>query len=153
MLHIKICGWRSKKMIYFKRPMKIAIFVMALTMLLGISGSADAQGATRATLRPGQTRSLYAGKLKIKFVEVIEDSRCPEGVTCVWAGNAKVKLVITGYRTGTKTVELNTNGGLKGDQLEGYAINLDSVTPYPKADKPIKKSSYRVNISVSRLTR
>lgn len=141
-------------MIYFKtRAMKILIFVMAFAFILSAYESAEAQGTARATLRPGQTKSLYSGKLKIKFVEVMEDSRCPTGVNCIWAGNAKVKVIITGYRVGSKTVELNTNGGQKGDQIEGYAINLETVTPYPKANKPIKKSSYRVEFSVSRLTR
>jgi hypothetical protein len=140
-------------MLYFKKHMKIILFAAALTFLLGAIESADAQAPQRFTLRPKQQKSLFAGKLKVQFVEVMEDSRCPEGVNCIWAGNAKVKLVITSYRMGSKTVELNTNGGQKGDQLDGYAINLESVTPYPKADKPIGKASYRVTISVRRLTR
>jgi hypothetical protein len=144
---------RVEKMIYFKRPMKIAIFAMALTLLLGMFESAEGQTRQEFTLRPNQQKSLFAGKLKVKFVEVTEDSRCPTGVDCIWAGNAVVKVIITGYRAGAKTVELNTNAGVKGDQLEGYAINLEGVTPYPKAGKPIGKASYRASFSVSRLVR
>lgn len=132
---------------------KIAMLTLAVAFIMGAIESADAQTRREFVLRPNQQKSVFAGHLKIKFVEVTDDSRCPTGVTCVWAGNAVVKLVITGYRAGSKTVELNTNGGVKGDQLEGYAINLESVTPYPKANKPIKKTDYRATISVSRLTR
>jgi len=133
--------------------MKIAIFAMALTLLLGMVDSADAQTPQEFTLRPGQQKSLFGGKLKVKFVEVTDDSRCPTGVDCIWAGNAVVKVIITGYRAGSKTVQLNSNAGQKGDQLEGYAINLEGVTPYPKAGKPIGKTSYRASFSVRRLTR
>lgn len=129
------------------------IFAMALTFLLGAFESADAQARQQFTLRPKQQKSLFAGKLKVQFVEVMEDSRCPEGVNCIWAGNARVKIKVTSKRLGEKIFEANTNGGVKGDQFDGYAIVLESVTPYPKADKPIGKASYRVTISVSRLTR
>ena len=36
----------------------------------------------------------FSGKsvTKVKFAEVLEDSRCPEGVDCLWAGNARIAL-------------------------------------------------------------
>lgn len=126
---------------------------MVLAIIMSVHESADAQTRQKFTLRPKQQKSLFAGKLKVQFVEVMEDSRCPEGVNCVWAGNAKVKIKVTSKRLGEKIFEANTNGGPKGDQFDGYAINLESVTPYPKADKPIGKATYRVTITVSRLTR
>jgi hypothetical protein len=133
--------------------MKIAVFAMALTLLLGMVKTADAQAPQTFTLRPKQQKSLFRGKLKIKFVEVLEDSRCPTGVDCIWAGNAKIKVIITGYRAGSKTVELYTLGGQQGDQIEGYAINFEGLNPYPQAGEAIEKSCYRASFSVSRLTR
>lgn len=126
---------------------------MVLAIIMSVIDSADAQTPQKITLRPKQQKSLYAGILRIQFVEVVEDSRCPEGVNCVWAGNAKVKIRVSSRRLGEKIFEVNTNGGPKGDQFEGYAINLESVTPYPKANKPIGKAAYRVTIKVSRLSR
>jgi hypothetical protein len=120
---------------------------------MSVSESADAQTRQQFTLRPKQQKSLFAGKLKVQFIEVMEDSRCPTGVNCVWAGNARVKIKVTSKRLGEKIFEANTTGGPKGDQWDGYAINLEDVTPYPKANRPIGKASYRVSISVSRLTR
>ena len=32
--------------------------------------------------------------LKINFQRVAEDSRCPEGVACVWQGNGKIVLQV-----------------------------------------------------------
>jgi hypothetical protein len=134
--------------------MKILISViMVLAIIMSVHESADAQKPQKFTLRPKQQKSLYAGKLKVQFIEVMEDSRCPTGVNCVWAGNAKVKIKVTSKRLGEKIFEANTNGGPQGDQFDGYAIVLDKLTPYPKADKPIGKATYRVTISVSRLVR
>ena len=39
----------------------------------------------------------FSGKrvTKVKFLEVTEDSRCPEGVDCFWAGNARLKIELS----------------------------------------------------------
>ena len=36
--------------------------------------------------------AVEIGGHEIRFVDVVEDSRCPEDVTCVWEGRAKVRL-------------------------------------------------------------
>src|SRR4030042_1535090 len=41
-------------------------------------------------------RALIAGEnLGIRFEEVTEDSRCPRGVTCIWAGRVTCMVEIT----------------------------------------------------------
>lgn len=42
----------------------------------------------------GEEKSLQKEKLKIKFVDVPEDSRCPMNARCVWIGNARIKLKV-----------------------------------------------------------
>jgi hypothetical protein len=39
-------------------------------------------------IRINQAVSFDRGRLKIAFQGVPQDSRCPEGVNCVWSGNA-----------------------------------------------------------------
>ena len=34
----------------------------------------------------GESITLEKGKLRIKFKSLVGDSRCPQGVVCVWAG-------------------------------------------------------------------
>lgn len=36
------------------------------------------------------------GEHAVTFVEVVEDSRCPEGVECVWAGRAQIRVEVDG---------------------------------------------------------
>jgi hypothetical protein len=46
-------------------------------------------------LQVGQERQAGKyGPLMVRFDSVSQDSRCPQGVQCVWAGNAAVKLSV-----------------------------------------------------------
>jgi len=105
-------------------------------------------------LRMGQEVLLADQKLKIKFVSVPEDSRCPTGVNCIWAGNARVVLQVS--RTTGKPVklELNTNSREATDGAEGgcglYRIKLVEVAPYPVEGQTIAPPSYAVTLVVSK---
>src|ERR1041384_6590460 len=59
-------------------------------------------------LRIGQRAVIRKTNLTLRFVTVPEDSRCPSDVTCVWAGNARVELLVTNGRR-TKSMTLNSN--------------------------------------------
>lgn len=58
----------------------------------------------------------------------IEDSRCPQDVTCVWAGEARVKLaLVTGM--GTSSMPLVLGGA--PITTETATVTLTNVTPEP----------------------
>ena len=59
-------------------------------------------------LKVGRRVTVKGTKLRIRFVTVENDSRCPSDVTCVWAGNAAVRLQLGSGRA-SKTVTLNTS--------------------------------------------
>ena len=91
--------------------------------------------------------------LNVKFVEVLEDSRCPTDANCIWAGNARIKIEVTNKDGGKKTLELNTNSGPKGDQFDGWAIDLELLTPAPRSSQKTDPQSYQAKITISGLTR
>ncbi|HKA21576.1 MAG TPA: hypothetical protein VKN18_25090 [Blastocatellia bacterium] len=103
------------------------------------------------TLRAGKQKRVARGELTIKFVNVIEDSRCPVGVNCIQAGNAKIQVKVTDRRGQTKTMELNTNKEPKGDQLGPYAINLVNLEPQPMKEGKPARSRYTARFSIQRL--
>jgi hypothetical protein len=43
------------------------------------------------TLRPGD-RAALPQQATLRYIGIDQDSRCPPTVTCVWAGDAQVKL-------------------------------------------------------------
>ena len=124
--------------------------ILTATLMLGLAAVVPAQKEQTITLRPGQQRRVGHNDIKIKMVSVTEDSRCPEKAACVWAGNAKVNIIVTD-RHGSKSLTMNTNMGNKGDQYGGWAINLVSLTP--KEDGRMRQSRYRAVFSIERLTR
>ena len=65
------------------------------------------------------------------LIKEITDSRCPEGVQCIWAGEVSLKGEWT--YNGTKyPIELHTV--LKDRQIEpeGFSIQIVDAKPYPK---------------------
>ena len=72
-----------------------------LTLSLGcapIQTAVIVEPGVSFALAPGQTAEVKRADTRITFRQVREDSRCPTDVTCVWAGDAKVDVVIS--RTG-----------------------------------------------------
>jgi len=127
----------------------VAIFAMTSIA----TPATAAQKPETVTVKAGKQRSASKSKLKIKFVSVVEDSRCPENVQCVWAGNAKIKVTVTSAR-GSETFEMNTGMGPQGNQFDGWAINLESLTPTPRAgSKPISAKAYVAKFTITRLQR
>ncbi len=77
--------------------------------------------------------------VSLSFVEVLEDSRCPEDVTCVWAGRARIAVTVKapGRELETKTLIFGEVQGDESDDLTLYdeddmrLVGLQLV-PYPK---------------------
>ena len=68
----------------------------------------------------------------VRFLEVVEDSRCPADVTCVWEGRARVAVSIDGTR-----VELFVPYASQRDdepssiELGMIAVEAVALEPYP----------------------
>jgi hypothetical protein len=58
------------------------------------TGPQEAQAGDTILLATGE--ALTVGGYALRFVDVVEDSRCPEDVTCVWGGRAKARFAISG---------------------------------------------------------
>ncbi len=130
--------------------MKVLVFT--LLAVLAFAGSAAARQGDTVSLKIGQQRTVKPSKVRIKFLSVVEDSRCPTDVNCIWAGNAKIKVLVSTSRN-SREFEINTNLGPQGNQVDGWAINLVELTPSPTSKGAPSKGSYRAKFTVTRLTR
>lgn len=103
-------------------------------------------------LKAGQQVMVKGTKLRIRFVAVENDSRCPSDVTCVWAGNAAVQLQLGSGRE-SKTVTLNTSKSpsFAGEtEFRGYKVKLVDLSPYPRSDRKIARRDYTATLVVSK---
>lgn len=79
--------------------------------------------------------------IKIIFVSVTEDSRCPTDVNCIWAGRAVVKVTIS-KKGSESSVIFSTNGDDQIKKLYGYKFELVGLEPYPSGNGTIKEEDY-----------
>lgn len=130
------------------RLLKVLALAAALSVLAaaanqktrGVSG-----GAVEIPI--GEERKI--GDLRIAFEGVAEDSRCPEGVVCVWAGNARAHFSATDR--GGQRVEFDLNTGLqpRAHRFGGYTIKLEKLVPHPHVNREIKVDEYVATVFVS----
>ena len=129
------------------RNMRLTYLILILlltTMLLACGGTSVSLGE-EFSLHIGQSASIVGEELKIKFLEVVEDSRCPRGVTCIWEGRVSCLIEIT-YRESLHRLML-TEPGLTSwppaKPFKEYKIAYH-VEPYPQAGTEIAVEEYRL---------
>jgi hypothetical protein len=88
--------------------------------------------------------------LAVVFESVLEDGRCPEDVTCVWSGNAKIKVRLSKRKQTPGAVNLNTDIKPKSSSYLDYEIRLVALKPRPKADKPVQSNEYKAALIITK---
>ncbi|MFC1932245.1 hypothetical protein ACFLXU_01260 [Chloroflexota bacterium] len=130
----------------------LSALVLLLVGCAGGDGEVKAPLGQEFSLAVAQTAVIRGENLKIKFEEVLEDSRCPRGVTCVWEGRVRCLVQLTDNDSSEK-IEL-TEHGLSAQSSEvtykDYQFAFH-VIPYPEAGKEITTGEYRLLLSVSKL--
>lgn len=89
--------------------------------------------ASDTTLTLAMDESADLAAHTVVFREVVEDSRCPRGVDCVWEGRVVVALEVDGERVELSNHERDENHVHK---LDDGALVLETVNPYPDAENP-----------------
>ena len=100
-----------------------------------------------------QETAKVSDLVKIEFLSVLEDSRCPKGVHCIWAGQAKVVLGVTLPSQPTQKIKFTLSDGGKEAKkaLGGYGIQLHLLEPYPVGQHPIDPNNYHLSLTISQL--
>lgn len=89
--------------------------------------------------------------LSIRFDSIRGDSRCPEGVQCIWAGRADAVLTLS-QAGDSQTVTLSTGdmsqGGAGETTFNGFTVKLENVEPSAKQGQKIEQKDYKVRLVV-----
>ncbi len=137
---------------------RLLLLSLALFLIPVLSpGCTDQSANTRVnlnqefTLAIGQSAEINGENLTVRFNDVVEDSRCPKNVTCIWAG--RVSTIIDVTKDGKKEQTVLTEMGLTSDaaqqEYQTYLFKF-RVDPYPEAGKQINKSDYRLALTVNK---
>lgn len=100
------------------------------------------------TLAPGQSARIPAQRIEVRFDSVSGDSRCPEDVVCVWAGDAVINLTLT--KDGqSRAVAVHTTLDPKVISEGEIMISLVNLAPNTNSKRSIPQGEYRVQLKAS----
>jgi hypothetical protein len=138
--------------VYPMRVVLIAACLVAGVCLGGCTGSSTGPGEVPLgqsfELRPGTSATLQGG-LTVAFETVRSDSRCPQDVTCVWAGDAIVAVLLSRSGDDQAARELHTAPNGSEASYLTYSIKLVTLTPHPRSDRPIQLNDYVATLTVN----
>jgi hypothetical protein len=101
------------------------------------------------TLAPGESAAIEGTSIRVSFLRVSRDSRCPADAICVWAGDAAVHVRATG--NGSVEYELHTGDPARTSVAHGdFRIGLVQLQPYPFSSRTIEPGDYRATLTVKR---
>ncbi len=131
-----------------------AVAVLGMVLLAGClnQGGKNVAPGQQFDLKIGESAAITGENLTLKFQELVEDSRCPTGATCVWAGRVSGILAITLDGVSEKTV-LSEPGLTEPPGVQRYRDYEFSFKfePYPEVGKKIAPADYRLILTVRRL--
>ena len=103
----------------------------------------------------GQTVQLEVegATYAITFVEVSEDSRCPQGAQCIVAGNVGVKLLVA--KDGGSAIEVILTRGDVGEtqatmQVDAISLTLNNVAPLGAVGQPVDAALYQLELLIEK---
>jgi hypothetical protein len=108
--------------------------------LLLLAACATTRGATQVELgeefrvRAGETAQVE--DLRVRFVRVTEDSRCPINARCIRAGSAKIEVELRGPRTAAQRAILTTPDEPRGATYGPYEIEVLELQPGREIEAP-----------------
>ena len=105
------------------------------------------------TLGGGQEASVDG--LRVRFTDVLEDSRCPARVACFWSGQARLTVVAQAEGDPPTAVEFNTNPApglsVSSGRVGEYTVTMRSLEPYPQTPEDVTPlEDYRLTLSVAK---
>ena len=139
--------------------LRLLVFVL-MVMLTGCQVSPKAQADPAEygldevfTLGGGRDAVIRGDGLRLRFTEVLEDSRCPARVECVWTGQARIAVAVQQAGQESTTAEFNTNPApalnVQTARVGPFAIELQALNPYPQTpEESVALADYEATFSV-----
>jgi hypothetical protein len=104
----------------------------------------------RFTLAPSEVATVRDVDLRVQFMTVTGDSRCPADALCIQGGDAIVHIrVVDGGAT--SEYELHTGDSSRATVTHKQVrIGLVELQPYPFSSRTIAPGDYRATLTVTR---
>lgn len=113
--------------------------MFSILVILALAGCATVQAAPRTDGVAAIGESTRVADLIVTPQAVIEDSRCPENVRCIWAGRIIVRALASGEAV-RETLDLTLGEPV---DIAGGRLALVSALPEKNADADMPFVDYR----------
>jgi hypothetical protein len=127
------------------RSALLDLAIAAATACSSTGPSAEPWGGradTTLALRIGQEVGARDSVMRVSFLGVRADSRCPVDVLCVWQGDADVEIGVRFGMGPTVPYVLHTGVEPRSVVVGGYRITLVSLRPAPVSTTSIPPEQY-----------
>lgn len=133
-------------------PFEVGVMKLLVTSIFAtlVFGVFSAVSAAQVEVQIGHEKRVANGGIRLKFVDMVEDSRCPSDTQCIWAGNAKITVSLSNGGRRPKIFEINTGVKPQTIVFAGYEIKITKLTPHPASNIRIRKDGYVATFSVVR---
>lgn len=135
-------------------PMKLKILILGVLVSTTLVAQESQMTPPVIVAKIALAETVLFENTSIIFKRVIEDSRCPSDVTCVWAGQAKVLVAIKSNNT-TSEKELIFHGTNFGGKNENTLFISETkkyigyrLSPYPETTITNNQQSYVLEIFI-----
>ena len=107
------------------------------------TSSGGPHSRTSVTVTAAFGQPVRINQMVYRPVAIVQDSRCPANVNCVWAG----QLIVEFATAGRNRVRLEMGKPLV---IAGGRLTLLGASPQPIAGKPIPPNQYRFQLRFER---
>ncbi|HEY95238.1 MAG TPA: hypothetical protein G4O15_09925 [Dehalococcoidia bacterium] len=135
----------------FKLYISIIFLCIVLSAISGC-GKDEYNIGEEFSLSIGETATFKGEQLRIQFLEIIEDSRCPRNVTCIWEGRvvAVIEVFLGGELQQIMLIEQGLSDMSVKEQIGEYEV-LFRILPYPEdAEIQISPDEYYLMMTVNK---
>jgi hypothetical protein len=126
----------------------LALLVAACGLSTDPALEAGSQESRQIAVSIGQDVVVPGTALRVGFLGLESDSRCPTGVVCVWQGDAAAKIGLTAGSGPTHPQVLHTALEPGSVDFGGVRVTLLDVAPWPVDGQPTDPDDYVVTLRV-----
>jgi hypothetical protein len=136
--------------------MKLQSAIKLILILLLSATTACEEIEYEPTFRLGHEHTFLLNKQYSSFdglyslkITSIADSRCPEGLICIWSGEVSINGEWASFR-GTTSFEIHSVVEQENKQPDGITIRIIDAQPYPKYGLESKPENLAVTLMIEK---
>ncbi len=137
---------------------RLAVAALAVAVLMSGALHAQAQDVPAQLGEPfelafGEQARFASENVVVAFSDVVQDSRCPSDVVCIWEGQATIGVLVQVGGINPKVLSLTIGADESPSAAVGqYMVRLVSLEPYPQSSVQTEIKDYVATLVVTKVS-